>query len=142
MTKSGLTEVMAKRKRKLMMLTTKTPPQRWTWFDCIALIKKPMTLDRNGLLYNNMKECLANDIKKLAKSLDPTYSWESQPSLQREQLFRQLYKDKEVHIMLDFFNFSIPEILFHAKDAIVCQFCCVRIGMAHDQSCYSFCTVL
>lgn len=55
-------------------------------------MKKPVTLDLNGLSWGSMKVCLGDDIKKYAKNLDPTYNWESQPSPQRDQLFRRLYK--------------------------------------------------
>ena len=41
------------------------------------VMKKPVTLDINGLSWGNMKECLADDIKKYAKNLDPTANWES-----------------------------------------------------------------
>lgn len=50
-------------------------------------MKKPVTLNLNGLLWGSMKECFADDIKKYTKNLDPTSSWEAQPSPQREKLF-------------------------------------------------------
>lgn len=56
------------------------------------MMKKPVTLNLNGIPWGSMKECLANDIKKYAKSLDPTCNWESHPSPQQEQLFKRLYK--------------------------------------------------
>lgn len=34
------------------------------------IMKKPVTLDVNGVPWGNMKECLADDVKKYAKSLD------------------------------------------------------------------------
>jgi len=55
-------------------------------------MKKPVTLDLNGLPWGSMKECLGDDVKKYAKNLDPTCNWESQPSPHREQLFRRLYR--------------------------------------------------
>lgn len=62
-------------------------------------MKKPVTLDLNGLPWGSMKECLGDDIKKYAKNLDPTCNWESQPSPQREQLFRRLYKGTNINAL-------------------------------------------
>lgn len=56
------------------------------------VMKKPVTLDVNSLPWGNMKDYLANNIKKYAKSLDPTANWESQPNALRSKLFKQLYK--------------------------------------------------
>lgn len=43
------------------------PPQRTG-----GRMKKPVTLDLNGLPWGSMKECLGADIKKYAKNLDLT----------------------------------------------------------------------
>lgn len=56
------------------------------------IMKKPVTLDVNGVPWGNMKECLADDVKKYAKSLDATANWESQTSAARSQLFKRMYK--------------------------------------------------
>lgn len=53
--------------------------------------KKPVKLDPNGIPYGNMREVLAADIKRYAKDLDPTTSWEGQPGGQRRRFFRRLY---------------------------------------------------
>lgn len=78
-------------------------------------MKKPVTLDLNGLSWGSMKECLADDIKNYAKNLDPTCNWESQPSPQREQLFRRLYKGMTTDVL--YFSSSIgfwfPVVMAH-----------------------------
>jgi len=38
--------------------------------------KKPVKLDPSKIPYGNMREVLAGDIKRYAKDLDPTTSWE------------------------------------------------------------------
>lgn len=53
--------------------------------------KKPVKLDPNGIPYGNMREVLAADIKRYAKDLDPTTSWEGQPGGERRRFFRRLY---------------------------------------------------
>jgi hypothetical protein len=58
------------------------------------VMKKPVTLDINGIPWGNMKECLADDIKKYAKNLDPTANWESQPGPLKTSLFKRMYKGK------------------------------------------------
>jgi len=53
--------------------------------------KKPVKLDPNGIPYGNMREVLAANIKRYAKDLDPTTSWEGQPGGERRRFFRRLY---------------------------------------------------
>lgn len=66
---------------------TKAAPKRTTNKDD----KKPVKLDPNGIPYGNMREVLAADIKRYAKDLDPTTSWEGQPGGERRRFFRRLY---------------------------------------------------
>lgn len=54
-------------------------------------IKKPVSVDANGYPYGIMKSCLEDDVKLLAKDLDPTVGWDLQPPSERERFYRRLY---------------------------------------------------
>lgn len=83
-----------------------------------ALMKKPVTLDHNGIPYGKMKSSLANDVKLYAKDLDPTTSWERQPTWEKQCLFERLYAGmymyaiqlaKDMHI--EMFEYAVLYLL-------------------------------
>lgn len=53
--------------------------------------KKPVKLDSNGILYGNMKEVLAADIKWYAKDLASTTNWKGQHGGECWRFFRRQY---------------------------------------------------
>ena len=50
-------------------------------------IKKPVSVDADGYPYGIMKRTLEDDVKLFAKGLDPTVSWEQQPSSEKAAVF-------------------------------------------------------
>jgi len=63
--------------------------------------KKPVLVDSNGIPYGIMKTCLADDVKLLAKDLDPTVGWDSQPGSEKKRFFARLYAGITVSLSHD-----------------------------------------
>lgn len=52
--------------------------------------RKPVKLDENGRPYGRMMPVLEEDIKRFAKDLDPTTSWEAQPPKQKKRFWTRV----------------------------------------------------
>ena len=54
-------------------------------------MKKPVLVDSKGIPYRTMKKVLEQEVKLLAKDLDPCHSWEGQPQHNKDHFFKQVY---------------------------------------------------
>jgi hypothetical protein len=54
-------------------------------------IRKPVLVDSKGIPYGTMKKVLEQEVKLLAKDLDPRHSWEGQPKHSKDRFFRRVY---------------------------------------------------
>jgi hypothetical protein len=52
---------------------------------------KPVLVDSKGIPYGTMKKVLEQELKLLAKDLDPRYSWEGQPQHAKDRFFKRVY---------------------------------------------------
>jgi hypothetical protein len=53
-------------------------------------MRKPVLVDSKGIPYKTMK-VLEQEVKLLAKDLDPRYSWEGQPQHAKDRFFKRVY---------------------------------------------------
>ena len=54
-------------------------------------MRKPVLVDSKGIPYGTMKKVLEQEVKLLAKDLDPRYSWEGQPKHAKDRFFKRVY---------------------------------------------------
>ena len=54
-------------------------------------MRKPVLVDSKGIPYGTMKKVLEQEVKLLAKDLDPRYSWEGQPQPAKDRFFKRVY---------------------------------------------------
>lgn len=54
-------------------------------------LRKPVLVDSKGIPYGTMKKVLEQEVKLLAKDLDPRYSWEGQPKHAKDRFFKRVY---------------------------------------------------
>ena len=54
-------------------------------------MRKPVLVDSKGIPYGTMKKVLEQEVKLLAKDLDPRYSWEGQPQHAKDRFFKRVY---------------------------------------------------
>jgi hypothetical protein len=54
-------------------------------------MRKPVLVDSKGIPYGTMKKVMEQEVKLLAKDLDPRYSWEGQPQHAKERFFKRVY---------------------------------------------------
>jgi hypothetical protein len=54
-------------------------------------MRKPVLVDSKGIPYGTMKKVLEQEVKLLAKDLDPRYSWEGQPQHAKDHFFKRVY---------------------------------------------------
>jgi hypothetical protein len=54
-------------------------------------MRKPMLVDSKGIPYGTMKKVLEQEVKLLAKDLDPRHSWEGQPKHAKDRFFKRVY---------------------------------------------------
>lgn len=66
--------------------------------------KRAVKLDVLGYPNGRMMPVLADDVKRYAKLLDPTTSWEGQPSAEKKLFFKRLYRGSSMSITLRSFK--------------------------------------
>lgn len=54
-------------------------------------MRKPVLVDSKGTPYGTMKKVLEQEVKLMAKDLDPRYSWEGQPQHAKDRFFKRVY---------------------------------------------------
>jgi hypothetical protein len=54
-------------------------------------LRKPVLVDSKGIPYGTMKKVLEQEVKLLAKDLDPRHSWEGQPKHAKDRFFKRVY---------------------------------------------------
>ena len=54
-------------------------------------MRKPVLVDSKGIPYGTMKKVLEQEVKLLAKDLDPRFSWEGQPQHAKDRFFKRVY---------------------------------------------------
>jgi hypothetical protein len=54
-------------------------------------MRKPVLVDSKGIPYGTMKKVLEQEVKLMAKDLDPRYSWEGQPQHAKDRFFKRVY---------------------------------------------------
>ena len=54
-------------------------------------MRKPVLVDSQGIPYGTMKKVLEQEVKLLAKDLDPRYNWEGQPQHAKDRFFKRVY---------------------------------------------------
>ena len=54
-------------------------------------LRKPVLVDSKGIPYGTMKKVLEQEVKLLAKDLDPRHSWEGQPQHAKDRFFKRVY---------------------------------------------------
>jgi hypothetical protein len=54
-------------------------------------MRKSVLVDSKGIPYGTMKKVLEQEVKLLAKDLDPRYSWDGQPQHAKNRFFKRVY---------------------------------------------------
>ena len=54
-------------------------------------MRKPVLVDSKGIPYGTMKKVLEQEVKLIAKDLDPRHSWEGQPQHAKDRFFKRVY---------------------------------------------------
>ena len=54
-------------------------------------MRKHVMVDSKGIPYGTMKKVLEQEVKLLAKDLDPRHSWEGQPQHAKDRFFKRVY---------------------------------------------------
>ena len=72
-------------------------------------LKKPVLVDSKGIPYGTMKKVLEQEVKLLAKDLDPRHSWEGQPRHAKDRFFKRVYAGMAPMLYFStLFNFVHP----------------------------------